>query len=94
MKSGLVCQAEKFTLSVKLEKCTVFNEFKLEKCTPDFFAFYEQLKNRRRLCGNVGKPKAFPRHCGKCGKVARLFHAFHNDGISTKLLFEGYSLKP
>jgi len=44
------------------------------------------LKNRRRLCGNVGSVKRNPSHCGKCGKVVRLSHAFHNDGISTKLL--------
>ena len=30
------------------------------------------------------KPQAFPSHCGKRGKVVRLFHAFHNDGIATK----------
>ena len=37
-RSGIIiyCQEIFKILSFKIEKCTVFNKFKLEKCTPDF----------------------------------------------------------
>ena len=31
-------------MSFKIEKCTVFNKFKLEKCTPDFWVFMDKFK--------------------------------------------------
>jgi hypothetical protein len=43
------------SLSVKLQKCTVFNEFKLEKCTSDFLLFMNTKKSPSALweCGKA-----------------------------------------
>jgi len=73
-------------MSFKVEKCTVFNEFKLEKCTPDFWVFMDNLKKSPSAlweCGSreTGSKALWEVWVPLCG-----IHAFHNDGISTKLV--------
>jgi len=70
MSSGLTF------LSSKVEKCTVFNEFKLEKCTPDFWVFMNNLKKSPSALWECGKAEGFSKALWEVWESRKTFPCF------------------
>jgi hypothetical protein len=63
-------------VSFKVEKCTVFNEFKLEKCTPDFWVFMNNFKKPPSALWECGKAEGFSKALWEVWESRKTFPCF------------------